>query len=295
MDAFTEDIPMPDAGSENLGGFIPLRQRTEINSNEQILTMDNQNELFDISMSPEEKKPLKKTMSKRKLRKPKNPLLIHGKENSEKPLRRKSSNTSQLIRKEHADASHSTNWVHMHRDIPVVVSGYLQLLFNVCIISIVLYFLFSMVFTMQGDIRNNISTERSLLAYKAMECQRHYRKYDCDSPSSAISKVCDDLRVCILRKTSNTRLVAKILAEIIDTFVNHISYKTMIFSLLLVFGSLIASNYAFSLFRAKHSQNLPTYATSAIPAMISSNHLLEQEPHINGNQKLLKLQSEDGK
>ncbi|EPY53262.1 nuclear envelope protein Brr6/Brl1 [Schizosaccharomyces cryophilus OY26] len=294
METYNEDIPMPDAGAENLGGFAPLKQKTEINLKGRT-KMDNQNELIDISMSPEEKKPLKKTMSKRKLRKPKNMLVFQGKENAEKPLRRKSNTSSQLIRKEHADASLSTDWVHVHRDIPIVVSGYLQLLFNVCIISIVLYFLFSLVFTIQGDIRNYITSERQLLAYTAMGCQRDYNKYECDSPSKAISDVCDDLRVCILRKTSNTRLVAKILAEIIDTFVTHISYKTMIFSLVLVFGSLIASNYAFGLFRAKHSQNLPTYATSAIPAMISSNRLLEQGPNDNGNQNLLNIQSEEGK
>ncbi|CAB52167.1 Nucleus export protein brr6 [Schizosaccharomyces pombe] len=294
MEMYVEDVPMPDIGPDSVLN-TPIRPKYEILKSKKKTQNENDPEPMDISMSPDEKN-LKKSTVRRKLRKSKPNSSSNQVSSRTRALTKRSNSSNAIIKANNQDSVYVSDWTNVHRDIPIVVSGYLQLMFNACVASIFLYFLFKIVFGIQNDVRNRVEYHKILQEEQAADCQREYLSINCDSPGPAIFEVCQKLKQCKMESSNNvgsTKLAALVFAEIIDAFISHISYKTMVFSLILVFGSLLTSNYAFGLYRARHSQNIHDYAANAIPAMIPSSRFLPSNLSDISNRNLIEAASQE--
>lgn len=149
-----------------------------------------------------------------------------------------------------------------HRDLPYIASGYLQLFFNISLLSILLYFLVSFIMTIQSDVNKKVEEYSAEILSEISICSKEYLENRCspDQRVPAMQMACQAWERCMERdpaQVGRARVSAETFAEIVNSLIEPISYKTMIFCLVLVFGSLFVSNFAFGLLRSKqHSTQL---------------------------------------
>jgi hypothetical protein len=171
-----------------------------------------------------------------------------------------------------------------HRDLPYIASGYLQLGFNLFLISIILYFLVSFITTIQADVNKKVEEYSAEILSEISVCSKDYLENRCspDQRVPAMQLACQAWERCMERdpaKVGRARVSAETFAEIVNSLIEPISYKTMIFCLALIFGSLFVSNFAFGLLRQKQysshqstgHHNLPQPATFMIQATPQHN------------------------
>jgi hypothetical protein len=98
------------------------------------------------------------------------------------------------------------------------------------------------------------------------QCSKQYVENRCspDMRVPAMEKACSVWENCMKKDPSvvgRAKLSAETFAEIINGFIEPISYKTMVFILAALFGTIFLSNYAFSMARTKVSAGFPTTHT----------------------------------
>lgn len=168
----------------------------------------------------------------------------------------------------------ATAWsLNHHRDLPYIASGYLQLFFNISLLSILLYFLVSFIMTIQADVNKKVEEYSAEILSEISICSKEYLENRCspDQRVPAMQMACQAWERCMERdpaQVGRARVSAETFAEIVNSLIEPISYKTMIFCLVLVFGSLFVSNFAFGILRSKqHSgQNSSMASQQAQPA-----------------------------
>ncbi len=117
--------------------------------------------------------------------------------------------------------------------LPLVIMGYLQVAFNVILISSLLYFAFSFCRTVSRDVQLKVDEQLSALMSEISFCSKQYVENRC-SPElrvPAMEKACIGWETCMRRDPSVTgraKLSAETFAEIINGFIEPISYKTMV-------------------------------------------------------------------
>lgn len=98
------------------------------------------------------------------------------------------------------------------------------------------------------------------------QCSRQYIENRC-SPElrvPAMEKACSTWEACMKRDPSTlgrAKLSAETFAEVINSLIDPISYKTMMFILLGVFGTMFASNYAFNAARNRGAASASKFST----------------------------------
>lgn len=168
--------------------------------------------------------------------------------------------------------SQSNSWsLHDHRDLPYIASGYLQLFFNLFLLSVLLYFLVSFIMTIQADVNKKVEEYSTEILAEMSICSKEYLANRCspDQRVPAMQMACQAWERCMERdpaKVGRARVSAETFAEIVNSLIEPISYKTMVFCLVLIFGSLFISNAAFSLLRQKqYSPQEIQQPTHALP------------------------------
>jgi hypothetical protein len=137
-----------------------------------------------------------------------------------------------------------------HLLLPYIISGYLQLFFNCFLVTLVLYITIQFMKTVRRDVELKVEEYKSIILSEIAQCSKHYLDNRChpDERVPAMDKACNTWQVCMNRdptEISWTKISAETIAEIINGFVEPISYKTMIFFVLFTFGLLFVSNLAF--------------------------------------------------
>ncbi|BFZ57241.1 hypothetical protein PYCC9005_004292 [Savitreella phatthalungensis] len=150
-----------------------------------------------------------------------------------------------------------------HRDLPYIASGYLQLGFNLFVLGVVLYFVVVFIQTIQADVNKKVEEYSAEILAEISQCSKEYLENRCspDQRVPAMQLACQAWERCMERDPGTigrARVSAETFAEIVNSFIEPISYKTMAFCALLLFGSLGISNAAFGLVRqhsrARHEQ-----------------------------------------
>lgn len=184
-------------------------------------------------------------------------------------------------------AGHDGNsWsTYQHRDLPYIASGYLQLFFNLSLLSILLYFLVSFIMTIQADVNKKVEEYSSEILSEISICTKEYLENRCspDQRVPAVQMACQAWERCMERdpaKVGRARVSAETFAEIVNSLIEPISYKTMVFCLVMVFGSLFVSNFAFGLLRQKgnpqsHGQS------SIVPSVQPATFMIQATPQTN--------------
>lgn len=133
--------------------------------------------------------------------------------------------------------SHASVWVATHRDLPLIASQYLQLMFNLSLIMLLLYAVFCFYLTIRHDVDKKVSEFSSTILAEMSLCQRRYVENRCapDMRVPAMEATCGSWEKCMTRdpaQVGRARVSAETFAEIINSFIEPISYKTMVCSIL---------------------------------------------------------------
>ncbi|RMZ88105.1 hypothetical protein DV736_g4666, partial [Chaetothyriales sp. CBS 134916] len=143
---------------------------------------------------------------------------------------------------------------------PAIIAKYLQILSNVFIFMCVFYLLYSAVSTIRSDIDRLADETVSEILAEMSTCSKNYVENRCaaDTRLPALETVCSNWEICMQRDPNavkRARLSAHTLADILNGFVEPISWKTMgvmFAGLVLV---LLVTNGTFTLYRRQYEQS----------------------------------------
>ncbi|KAJ2648580.1 hypothetical protein IWW40_003766 [Coemansia sp. RSA 1250] len=147
-----------------------------------------------------------------------------------------------------------TERLQMHRDIPYVISGYLQLGLNVAMVAAVLMLVVQVLLTIKRDVSARVQEYSAEMLHEIAACSKQYVDNRCDPLMRvpAMEQACAAWEACMHRdptKVGRARVSAETLAEIVNGFIEPISLKTMLFFGCIFFGTLFVSNFAFGAYR----------------------------------------------
>jgi hypothetical protein len=186
---------------------------------------------------------------------------------------------------------HASSTLSYHILLPYIMSGYLQLFFNAFLICLILYLTLQFIKTVRRDVELKVEEYKTIILNEIAQCSKQYLENRChpNERVPAIDKACNSWYQCMNRdptEISWTKISAETIAEIINGFVEPISYKTMIFFILLTFGLLFISNLAFSLVKHR-TQSIPdTTPSTSLP--LSRKWILPSYSHSHSPSLLLK-------
>ncbi|KAJ2077880.1 hypothetical protein H4R24_004846 [Coemansia sp. RSA 988] len=144
--------------------------------------------------------------------------------------------------------------LQMYRDLPYVISGYLQLGFNIFMVATVLVIMVHVLLTIQRDVNAKVQEYSAEILHEIAGCSKQYLDNRCDPLMRvpAMEQACQAWDNCMHRdptKVGRARVSAETLAEIINGFIEPISLKTMLFFVIMFLGTLFISNFAFGAYR----------------------------------------------
>ncbi|KAL5534708.1 hypothetical protein ACEPAG_1172 [Sanghuangporus baumii] len=140
-------------------------------------------------------------------------------------------------------------------DTPYVLLGYLQFMFNLSLILVFLYLLVQFIFTVQRDVEQRIG-EYSMDIYQEIStCTQLYKQNLCaTSPIPAMLHQCATWETCMNRDpkvVGRARVGAEMLAEVVNSFIDPISWKTLLFTLSSLAFMTVFVNGLVMLYRAR--------------------------------------------
>ncbi|GJD05536.1 Nucleus export protein brr6 [Galdieria sulphuraria] len=144
-----------------------------------------------------------------------------------------------------------------HLYMPYVIAGYLQLIFNMVIVAIVLLSLLSIAWSIRNDIVGKVMEQTIEAQAIVRRCYNDYVDNKCNETQSIplLRQQCHTWYVCMTRDPksigSKTKLYAETLSEVLNSFVEPISYRTLSFILVLLLGFTLVSNLAFHFAKKK--------------------------------------------
>ncbi|BGP16024.1 hypothetical protein JCM10213v2_004017 [Rhodosporidiobolus nylandii] len=152
---------------------------------------------------------------------------------------------------------------------PGVLLGYLQFtslaLLAVLVLSLSLLFLY----TLYHDIRARLASLTVSLRAEIMQCAKSYVDNRCapETRIPAMEAACGAWEECMNREVvvgGKTRVVAETLAEVVNGFVEVISLKTMLFTLLTLFLTIYGSSLLITLLPPRPAP--PPSSPTAVPS-----------------------------
>lgn len=136
-------------------------------------------------------------------------------------------------------------WIDAHPGLPHTLSYYVQFLLNFFLALCVMYVLYGIFSTISNDITERAMMESSEILAEMAVCAREFTENKCerDSRVPATETVCNSWEKCMQRdpyKVGRSRLSAGLFAEIVNSFIEPISLKTIVcsFSSTLFFAAL---------------------------------------------------------
>ncbi|KAG8220218.1 putative nuclear membrane protein [Butyriboletus roseoflavus] len=159
-----------------------------------------------------------------------------------------------------------------HSDTPYVLLGYLQFFFNLALVLVFLYLLVQFILTVQRDVEHRISEYSMDIVQEIGVCAAQYKNNYCEtSQIPAMTHQCAAWESCMNRDPTTVgraRIGAELIAEVVNGFVEPISWKTLVFSLTSLSFLTLFVNTLLSLYRSRHqAASSPTsYAVAPVPS-----------------------------
>ncbi|KZT42744.1 hypothetical protein SISSUDRAFT_1040988 [Sistotremastrum suecicum HHB10207 ss-3] len=148
-------------------------------------------------------------------------------------------------------------------DLPYTLAKYTQFAFNISLLGLVLYLLVNFIITLQRDVQYRIAEESLDILQEIAHCTTSYKSNNCVDPLPGLILSCAEWEACMARDPSivgRTKLGAQLIAEVINSFVEPISWKALIFSLSSVSFFTLFINAILSFYRSKHDSHLQKHA-----------------------------------
>ncbi|KAG1765420.1 Di-sulfide bridge nucleocytoplasmic transport domain-containing protein [Suillus occidentalis] len=153
-------------------------------------------------------------------------------------------------------------------DTPQVLLGYLQFFFNLSLVMVFLYLLVQFILTVQRDVEHRISEYSMDIVQEIGMCATQYRNNLCDNnPVPAMIQQCASWKTCMDRDPTmvgRARVGAELIADVINGFVEPISWKTLVFTLTSLTFLTVLVNSLFSLYRSRHEGGQARYPVTPI-------------------------------
>ncbi|ODQ55750.1 hypothetical protein SAICODRAFT_16794 [Saitoella complicata NRRL Y-17804] len=192
---------------------------------------------------------------------------------------------------------------------PDHITTWLQFFFNLLLVAIPIYLFYALYTTIIHDVDLKIEEYSSEILAEMALCTKEYLDNHCSMAQRppALEGACNAWERCMNRDPTvvgRARVGAETFAEIVNSFVEPISYKTMIFGLLVILGSAFLSNVAFGFFRQKAQQHHQTqhHTVYTQPMMIAPQYRGHERSRsvkrlniaypANGTQKLIDIDDE---
>lgn len=126
-------------------------------------------------------------------------------------------------------------FLEAHPHAPRILSFYTQLAFNTAIIVLGLYLLVAFIFTIWSDINQESEKASAEILAEMTVCAKSFVENRCGGEDGkrlpALEVVCDNWERCMNRDpqmVGRAKLSAHAIAEIVNSFIEPISYKTMV-------------------------------------------------------------------
>lgn len=147
--------------------------------------------------------------------------------------------------------------VQTKADTPYILLGYLQFFFNLSLVFLFLYLLVQFILTVQRDVEHRIAEHSMDIIQEISNCAAHFKANLCGSdPVPAMLRQCGAWEMCMNRDPTvvgRAKVGAELIAEVINGFVEPISWKTLAFTLSSLAFMTIFVNSLLSLFRSRLS------------------------------------------
>ncbi|KAF8323298.1 hypothetical protein DL93DRAFT_2070953 [Clavulina sp. PMI_390] len=149
-----------------------------------------------------------------------------------------------------------------HGDLPYILSSYVQFFFNLSLLLLFLYLLVVVVNTIRIDVDHKVAEYSANAMRERTQCTSAYIVNKC-APETRIplmETTCRQLEECMEQDPSavgRTKVAAEIFAQVANSFMENISWRTMAFSLTSLALFVFFVNASLSLYRSRHA---PVYA-----------------------------------
>ncbi|KAA8496182.1 Nucleus export protein BRL1 [Porphyridium purpureum] len=154
--------------------------------------------------------------------------------------------------------AHSSDVVQRMYYIPYVVASVLQILFNACLAMLVLYVMGTFVWSVRSDVLRKLSAEIEANELAIGSCKADFELNRCVDISPYIpymKQQCEAWAKCAERDAKSlalvTRLSAETVADVINSFLDKISMKSLLVLLCAAAAITVLSNIALWLLRIK--------------------------------------------
>ncbi|GJJ08881.1 hypothetical protein Clacol_003101 [Clathrus columnatus] len=177
-----------------------------------------------------------------------------------------------------------------HSEIPYLLLGYLQFFFNLSLVLGLLYLTYGFFRNVQKDVEHKMMEHKIDILQEISACNKLYTDNFCaDKPSPIILGECEEWRRCMARDANivkRTSLLAELIGETIDSFMEPISWRTMIFTLASLAMGIILINSILMFYRARHApDNItsppvpnPLYHSNSLPYWPQATPAISGQP-----------------
>ncbi|KAI8804139.1 Di-sulfide bridge nucleocytoplasmic transport domain-containing protein [Cladochytrium replicatum] len=131
--------------------------------------------------------------------------------------------------------------------MPYLIGSYVQLLFSIVMVAVTIYIVIHLVLTVRHDLKMKVDENVLEITAQIAECSKQYVLNSCapETRAPALDRTCREWEVCMIRdprEVGRLKVGAETIAEILNKLVDPLSYKTMIFGSVLLFGTLISTS-----------------------------------------------------
>ncbi|KAH7344469.1 Di-sulfide bridge nucleocytoplasmic transport domain-containing protein [Rhizoctonia solani] len=152
---------------------------------------------------------------------------------------------------------------------PHILLGYVRVIFNTSLVLGFLYILVVVLVTVRRDIEDKVSAYTGENAAEIQQCVSQYLLNKCDKPVVPhMEQFCDEWKKCMQRDASvvgRARIAAETLAEVVNGFVEPISWKTLGFSISTLAFLVLFINVSASFMRPAPPPPQPEYQAPPYP------------------------------
>ncbi|CAG7964334.1 unnamed protein product [Penicillium olsonii] len=146
-----------------------------------------------------------------------------------------------------------------HPNVPAILSWWAQLVVNLSLFSLAVYVVFGFVSAIRGEFEQAAQEMSDTILADMAVCTKSYLDNDCGRPTRApaLETICENWERCMNRdpaKVGRAKVSAHTMAIIINSFIDPISWKAILFFLATISTVTVVSNWSFRSFRHRLQQ-----------------------------------------
>ena len=124
-------------------------------------------------------------------------------------------------------------FMHAHPDLPDILSRYAQFILNLFFVALLIFVVYCFLATVRSDVDEASREVAAETMAEMVACTREFKSNKCDRADRvpAMESMCNSWQKCMDRDPAmvgRARVSAQTFAEIITSFAEGISYKTMV-------------------------------------------------------------------